>query len=85
MKGGNVSNRTDTVSAALPTGHFTVLYILVSFIAMVLIIVPATAVIITIVYKRDLHKYHYWFVANLMVCNIISALTIAPIDIFLSL
>lgn len=58
---------------------------LVSFIAILAIMVPATVVIITIAYKKDLHKYHYWFVANLMVCDILSALSVAPFYIVLNL
>lgn len=68
--------------------HSTGFYIasaLVSSIAILAIIVPAVGVIVTIAYKKDLHKYHYWFVANLMVCDILSALSIAPFYIVLSL
>ena len=58
---------------------------LISFIVTFAIMIPATAVIFTIVRNRDLHKYHYWFVANLMVCDILRALGYAPLFITLNL
>ena len=84
IEDNNVSETDDS-----PLGErFSAFYLastLVSFTAIVAVTVPATMVIITIVYKRELHKYHYWLVANLMVCNILSALSIAPIFITLDL
>ena len=54
----------------------------VRIIIVLVIIKLATVVISTIINKKDLHeglhKYHYWFVANLMVCDIITAITINP-------
>lgn len=49
------------------------------------ITIPAVMVIGVIIYKKELHKYHYWFVANLMVCDVVTALTINPSYIILYL
>ena len=64
---------------------FYIVSSLISFIATFAIMIPATAVIFTIAHNRDLHKYHYWFVANLMVCDILRALGYAPLFITLNL
>ena len=49
------------------------------------ITIPAVMVIAVIIRKKELHKYHYWFVINLMLCNIITALTVNPFYIVLYL
>ena len=51
---------------------------LVLFIAILAITVPAALVIVTIIHKKELHKYHYWFVANLMLCDILTAFITTP-------
>lgn len=84
IEDNNVSG-TDDNPLGERSSAFYLASTLVSFTAIVAVTVPATMVIITIVYKRELHKYHYWFVANLMVCNILSALSILPIRITLDL
>jgi len=52
-----------------------------------IIIVLAIMVIRAVIYNKDLHeglhKYHYWFVANLMVCDIVIAITVTPLYIAL--
>lgn len=42
------------------------------------ITVPAVMVIIVVIHKKELHKFHYWFVINLMICDVITALVINP-------
>ena len=81
---GNVSGIDDT-SLSDRSPAFYLASSLVLFIAIIAITTPATAVIITIIRKRDLHKYHYWFVANLMVCDILAAICYAPLHITLNL
>ena len=81
---GNVSGMDETSLNDRSTA-FYLASSLVLFIAIIAITTPATAVIITIVRKRDLHKYHYWFVANLMVCDILTAICYAPLHITLNL
>ena len=81
---GNVSGMDDTSLSDHSTA-FDLASSLVSFTAIFAITIPATAVIITIVCNRDLHKYHYWFMANLMVCDILSAFGYAPLHVTLNL
>lgn len=49
------------------------------------IITPGVMVISVIIYKKELHRFHYWFVINLMISNIIAAITINPFLIALYL
>ena len=80
----NVSEADDTSLSE----HSTAFYLapsVVSFFAIFAITTPATVVIITIVHNRDLHKYHYWFVVNLMVSDILAVLNFAPIYVTLNL
>ena len=42
------------------------------------ITIPAVMVITVIIRKTKLHKFHYWFVINLMICDVITALVINP-------
>ena len=79
--GEGTINGTDDISFQYRSTAFYISMILVSFIAIIAVTVPAVLVIITIVHKKDLHKYHYWFVANLMVCDILTAFTNAPVYI----
>lgn len=50
---------------------------------MAAITIPAVAVIGVIIHKKELHKFHYWFVINLMICDIVTALTVNPIYVAL--
>ena len=71
----------DGTADILFSDHSTVFYLcqtLVLFIAILAITVPAALVIVTIVRKKELHKYHYWFVANLMLCDILTAFITTP-------
>ena len=79
--GEGTINGTDDISFQYRSTTFYISIILVLFIAIIAVTVPAVLVIITIVRKKDLHKYHYWFVANLMMCDILTAFTIAPLYI----
>ena len=54
-------------------------------ITMAAVTIPAVTVIAVIIHKKTLHKFHYWFVINLMICDIITALTINPFYIALYL
>lgn len=49
------------------------------------ITIPAAMVIAVVIWKKELHKYHYWFVINLMICDIVTAITINPFYIVLYL
>ena len=84
IEGDNASG-ADDIPIGDRSSAFYLSSALVPFIAILAITVPATVVIITIAYKRDLHRYHYWFVANLMVCDILSVLSVAPFHIALDL
>lgn len=55
---------------------FMVTDILLCVIVTAIIAISAAMVIAVIIYKKELHKIHYGFVINLMICNIITALTI---------
>ena len=78
----NVSGTDDPTLGERSTA-FYIVSSLISFTATFAIMIPATAVIFTIAHNRDLHKYHYWFVANLMVCDILRALSYVPLFITL--
>ena len=80
----NVSGMDDVSLSDCSTAFYLVSSV-ISIIAVLAITIPATTVIITIARKRDLHKYHYWFVANLMVCDILLALVFPPLHITLNL
>ena len=84
IEGDNASG-ADDIPIGDRSSAFYLCSALVSFIAILAITVPATVVIITIAYKRDLHRYHYWFVVNLMVYDILSVLSVAPFHIALDL
>ena len=66
-----------------------VTFIATDFIMRLMIIavvtIPAGMVIAVIIHKKELHKYHYWFVVNLMISNVIAALTINPVYLVLYL
>ena len=69
----------------LDQNTFMVTESIIRLIIMAAITVPAVMVIVVIFRKKELHKYHYWFVINLMICNIITALIINPFYIVLYL
>ena len=54
--------------------YFLLLSLLVKLVGAIAVTVPAVMVLGTIMYKKNLHKYHYGFVASLMVCDIVTAL-----------
>ena len=55
---------------------FMVIDILLCVIVTAIIAISAAMVIAVIIYKKELHKIHYGFVINLMICNIITSLTL---------
>ena len=67
------------------TRSFIVMESILRLIIMAVITVPAAMVIIVIIRNKELHKYHYWFVMNLMICDIVTALTNNPFFIVLYL
>lgn len=79
-----ISSTTPVAGADHSTGFYVTSTVL-SLIAILVVIVSSTMVIITIAYKMDLHKCHYWFIVNLLMCDVISALTFAPLCIILYL
>ncbi len=62
----------------LDQNTFMVTESIIRLIIIAAITIPAVMVIAVIIRKKELHKYHYWFVINLMICNIITALVINP-------
>lgn len=54
--------------------YFLLLSLLVKLVGAITVVVLAVMVLGAIMYKRNLHKCHYGFVASLMVCDVISAL-----------
>ena len=82
----NETSTSDLVMGSSPTSFILADSTLRVLIA-VAIIVLAVMVIRAVIYKKELHeglhKYHYWFVANLMVCDIVTAITVNPLYITL--
>lgn len=82
----NETSTSDLVMISSSTSFILADSVLRVLIA-VAIIALAIMVIRAVIYKKDLreglHKYHYWFVANLMVCDIITAITVNPLYIAL--
>ena len=53
--------------------YFLLLSLLVKLVGAIAVVVPAMMVLGAIMYKKNLQKCHYGFVASLMVCDVISA------------
>jgi len=66
--------------------YFLLASLLVKLVGAICVIIPAMVVLGTIACKKNLHKYHYGFVASLMICDIISAMgfSVVHIVIFIS-
>ena len=64
---------------------FIVIHSVICLIVVAAVTIPASVVIGVIIHKKELHKYHYWFVVNLMISNIITALTVNPVYLVLYL
>ena len=62
---------------------FIVIHSVICLIVIAAVTIPAGMVIAVIIHKKELHKYHYWFVVNLMITDIITALTINPVYLVL--
>jgi len=72
------------ISVSSPA-DLTLAHSLVSLVALFVVTVPAFMVVATIIRNNSLYKYHYWFVANLMVCDILTVCAIIPLNVTLNL
>jgi len=62
-----------------------VAYSFLSVVVLFALTVPAFMVVTTIIHNKSLYKYHYWFVANLMVYDILTVFAIIPLNLTLFL
>jgi len=72
-----------SVTSAVSSIGVTIAHSLVSLMVLFAVTVPAFMVVATVIRNNSLYKYHYWFVANLMACDIITAITVNPLYIAL--
>ena len=79
----NVTNIS--VISSVYSADFTLAYSLVLLVVLFAVTVPAFIVVATIIRNKSLYKYHYWFVANLMVCDILAVFAIIPLNLTLYL